>query len=273
MKTLPKLWKRTKRGKEYGSFWITAAGDERVNLRTTNPDVAKRRRLEAVSGARGFKQDDSGASVAAQAITPVLEGRESAQTLSLVEPPRPEAPAPSSPPASPPAAALPAIEAPPAPPVVPDAIFPPPPPLNGWADAVNGAAGAAAGASSSSGSDAGDEGGERVDADMLREMVEQAAAIVTECQIWVQSWAIKRGLKIRAAIVSDDAKGREVGRKLWSRCFHRLMPADLPIPDYIAAPILIAALTLPIQLGEGATEIRDEGAPAPASAPTAAAAA
>lgn len=258
---VPTLWKVKQQGKEIGNYRTTIKG-ERINLGTKDPDEARRRRALALKGERSFS-DDTGAVGAASAIVAALDGTGVAKTAPVVEPPRPAAPilppapapAPELPSAHTVAAALPAsgLQRDPA---RPDGYIPP---ADGWAESVRGAAAEAEGAAASSqAAGEGDGEGERVDADMLREMIDFAAASAVELQIWLQSWAIKRGLKIKTAVVSDDAKGREVGKKLWSRCFQRLMPTDLPIPDYIAAPVLIAALTLPLQLGEGATVVKDE---------------
>jgi hypothetical protein len=275
------------KGLPFGSYYIRI-GKTELCLRTRDPDEAiARARRARLKGERDFK-NDSDAQQAAQAVSDAITGTGGAKTPPVVEPPAAPVPSlpPSAPPAAPPApaalpsghtppAALPPLPTPPSspPPVVPDAVFPPPP---GWADGVRAAATEAAAAAPSSDPEGEGGGGDTVDADMLREFIDQAAAIVVEGQIWLQSWLIKRGLKIKTAIVSDSAKGREVGRKIWTRCFSRLVPTDLPIPDYIAAPILVAALTLPLQLGEGAKDISDEDnaketAPSATVAPAAAA--
>jgi hypothetical protein len=271
---------RYKKGGKYIGSYFTRVGVEEINLCTKDPDEAIARGKRAAAGERKFSYD-SDVQVAARAVSSTITGTGGAMTSPVVE--SPAAPAPSLPPpaaAPPPAvlhsvqtspAALPAMGSSSAPPpaAVPDAIYPPP---NGWADAVRAAAGAASDSTSSSSAEAAAD--EQVDSDVLKEMVEQAAVLVVEAQIQLQNWAIKRGLKIRAAIVDDSAKGREVGKKLWLRCFQRLMPTNLPIPDYLAAPIMVAALTIPIQLGPGAVDISDQeetketapGAPATAAA-------
>jgi hypothetical protein len=129
---------------------------------------------------------------------------------------------------------------------------------------VRGAA-ADAGASSGPGAGEGDpEADPVITADMLDEFVDELAGRAVELQLWLHSYALKKGwlgAKIKAASVPDEAKVRAVGKRLWKRCFQRLatrfMP-DLELPDYIVAPIMIATMGLPLQLGEGAELIRDD---------------
>jgi hypothetical protein len=69
---------------------------------------------------------------------------------------------------------------------------------------------------------------------------------------------------------ADDV--REPGRQMWEHFLRRLIPEDLPIPDYLLAPILVAAGTVPIQFLRGERIRKDDQESTAPSAPVAAAA-
>lgn len=268
---LPRRYK--KGGKEMGSFFIRIDGKD-VNLRTDDAEEALRRTKLARQGKRDFTSD--GGARAANAVVAGLTGTDDAKTSPVVEPPpaaspvlTPTAAPPSGlPPVNTPAAALPPISSsssgpstPPADPVRPDGYIPPP---TGWADAVSGAAGASEGSAAEEA-----EGLEDVlTPDMLDELLGQAADVVVNAQIWAQAFVARKGwvigVRVKMGEVPDSgpsAKGRELGRKFWVRCFKKLvtryMP-DLELPDWLVAPVLVASLTLPVQLA-GAEIIPDDG--------------
>jgi len=165
-------------------------------------------------------------------------------------------------------------------PIHPGRVYPP---QDGWAGAVGAAAAAAAGDGEPE-TEAEEQAEAFFDADLIKQIVDEAATYAVELQIMGQAWLARRGLlvprvKVRVAPVDDSAKGRAIGKKLWTKVFANLMPTHLPIPDWLTAPLMVAALTIPVQLGPGASLVTPEeeereaaqaaassGAPAPAAA-------
>jgi len=284
-----------KNGKHIGSFFVRV-GKEEINLKTKDANDANARAKRARAGEREFSYD-SDAAVSANAVTAAITGTGGARSAPVVEPPA--APAPSLPPPAPPVAsvqpaalhsvhtppaALPTTPAAPPPAAAGDAYIPPP---LGWAEGARAAAAAASSArpdEGGEGADAEEEAGSVLTPDMLEDAIDEAAGRVVELQLMLQSWLaakgwIAPGIKIQTAPVDPSNKGRVISKRIWKRCFTRLaarlMP-NLEIPDYIAAPVMLLALSLPAQFGEGATEIVDdkakETATSSAGAPAAAAA-
>ncbi len=284
--------RKNKQRKEIGPFYTRSPEGKDICLRTKDAAKALKRLVEAKQGRRTFENDDAGA---ARAVAEALVGT-GGEPSPVVEPPPPAAsglpaggpPAPSAllPPTHTAAAALPPVPPQPqpespaggssgAPTPVTGPIIPPP---AGWADQV-----AAAAAAPSSSGPAG-EGGD-IDLDDLKlseaeldEVLGEAAAWVVELQLGLQAELAKRGyvvpkLKVKMAQVPADAKGRSIGAKFWKRCFKKLIAKyfpDLDLPDWLVAPVLTAALTLPVQLGQGAELIRPDGSTVkvPEAAPT-----
>jgi hypothetical protein len=263
--SLPELHRnRKKNGRYYGSFWVRWDG-ERCTLDTEDPGLARARRKQVVAGKRFGKP----AAVAVSSSTPPPLGRELVDALDQVDgqsqQPTPEmgtgpVPAPGPPAASPPPAdvapraatplALPPVEAAKA---------------AGWADDL-GAAAAASDAAASSGApgDGGptSDGGSRVGFDpaWLENGIKKAAGLAVEAQLWLQEWAARRWGEVELGKVPKDSDAREPGRDLWEGFIRRIMPTDLPIPDWLAAPIAVAMFTLPVQLA-GARPISKNPAP------------
>jgi len=283
----PKLRKTKRAGKEIGGFFVEVRG-QRVWLKTKDPDEAKRRRARAMKGERHFEDDTEGGA-AATAISSAFDGTGDAKTPPVVEPPRPAAPslpatpapAPGIPSAHTAAAALPPMPGPETPPSAakPDGYIPPP---GAWAESVRGAA---ADAENAPGPDAEPDVEEpSFTPEDLDEMLDAAAEHVIAAQVWLQAWLASKGwiipgVKLKAAPVTEmNGAGHAKAKKIWKRCFKKLalkyMPDMGEIPEWISAPVLVAALTLPVQLGEGVEIIKDgaaseetaQDAPAPAAA-------
>lgn len=263
-----------KNGKDAGSFFTREPGGKDLNLRTKNAEVALKRLSEAKKGKRVFEDDGGGA---AAAVAAAVVGTGGASTPLVVEPAAPAAsglPAAGAPPPVPPLSptytappALPRVppaqgaESPPdasggPTPVMPDGYIPPAP---GWADAVASAAGSAG--------PTGGEGAPEIDDEFLDQVVGVVAEVVVELQISAQAWLIKRRAKIVAGPIPPDDKGRELGRKLWTTALKKMFPDVPDIPEWLLAPMIIAALTVPRQIQDG-TPIKpnEESAPAPAAA-------
>jgi len=132
--------------------------------------------------------------------------------------------------------------------VKPDGYIPPPP---GWAAAAARAAGSS---SSSAPGGEGDEDDMGLDPEFLEEMIASGANLAVELQLLFQAWIIKKRLELTAGAVPEEgkkAKARIVGAKIWAKELRRALPTDLPmIPGWIAAPLMVAAYGLPVQIGD-----------------------
>ena len=274
-KRVPRRYK--KHGKEIGNYFARIAGRD-INLRTTNAGLALVRSKEAEAGTRAWIQDDGDAPV-----KPAVAGTEPAKTGPVVEPPAPaasgfQAAAPPAvqpiPPTHTAPAALPPIGGPPpgqTPPqreeARPDTYYPPP---AGWADAVRAAAG---GPGDKAPPDADDDEG--IDPDFLEGMIQQAAALAVELQLMLQAWILKKRAELRAGEVPAEgpkAKARVIGAKIWEKELRKAIPSDFGLPGWVAAPLLVAAYGLPVQIMDG-TPIQpgdptSSPAPGPSSAPS-----
>ncbi len=152
----------------------------------------------------------------------------------------------------------------------PDAYYPPP---TGWADAVRAAAGA--GPSDKVPPDAEDED-DVIDPDFLEGMIQQAAALAVELQLMLQAWILKKRADMTAGEVPAEgpkAKSRVIGAKIWEKELRRAIPSDFGLPGWVAAPLLVAAYGLPVQIMDG-TPIKpgdtasSAGPAVPSSAPS-----
>lgn len=234
MSQRPKLWKVKRDGRRIGSWYFTAPGGKRVNTRTA--DTVKAMKFEdrfLAKTSRAAKADTQGAAeatIAALDATPGLDA------------PASEAPPPPD---------LPAVE-----PVASGLIEAEPIALPGSdpADWASDAARAATGGS------AAEPPEPDLDPAFLKYLLEDAAALLVEGQIMLQAWAIARGVQLKAAIVPPDARGRAKGKEIWTKQLLLWMPDDIDLPGWVAAPIAVAAATLPVQLGEGCTPLpKEEG--------------
>lgn len=262
-----------KNGRMVGSFYTREPGGKDVNLRTQDAAKALARLAEAKKGKRIFEDDGAGAAAAVAAAVvgtgdpprpPVVEPAAPA-TSSLPAPPAPLPPTYTAPPALPPVPPVQTAESPPgaspgASSVRPDAYIPPQP---GWADAVRDAAGTEGPAG---------EGEAEVDAEFLNELVGTMADILVEAQLMGQAWLIKKRAGLEAGSVPENAKGRTVGRAVWTRAIKKAFPETPDIPEWLLAPLAIAALTVPTQIQNGTPIKKEPQAEEGAAAPVAAAA-
>lgn len=91
--------------------------------------------------------------------------------------------------------------------------------------------------------------------EMLDSLVKQIASMVVELQIHGQEWLAIRWGKFQPGTVAPDSKARELPTAIWEAQVREWLPSDVPLPAWLVAPIICAALTIPIQL-EGATPIK-----------------
>jgi hypothetical protein len=99
------------------------------------------------------------------------------------------------------------------------------------------------------------DGKTRISPEMIDGIIKQAAAVVTELQIVGQEWLLARWGKIQAGPVSPVHESRTITAGLWEQAIREWIPPELPIPPWLLAPLVCAALTIPVQL-EGAKPIK-----------------
>lgn len=262
------FWKVVRGGREIGKFHTLCTGGLRVNLWTVDAvEAAKRARIARSAAAAGFEVPDfrraaEGAAAAADAVAALGNAAPSTALVPTT------AGAPPSPP-----------------PAEPEIIEPEPIPqaqrsAEGWADDV------AAAASASTGEPPPPEPGAGV---RMADLPWLAGAIVTGSKVLValqlrgQAWAIRAIGDVEAGRVGpvvepapqteedlasvmkkaaqpwagDDP--REPGRQVWEGFLKRVMPEDLPIPDYLLAPLLVGVFTLPVQIAGCTPIVRPAG--------------
>ena len=91
----------------------------------------------------------------------------------------------------------------------------------------------------------------------------KAAMVLVELQIMGQEWLAKRWAKVQMGTVPTEgpnAIGREAGQELWEQALVDLIPSEIDLPPYLLAPIIVAALTVPVQIA-GASPLPEEEQP------------
>ncbi len=79
-----------------------------------------------------------------------------------------------------------------------------------------------------------------------------------------QEFLAKRFAKVELGKVpyeGDASIGRDAGAAVWKQALREIMPEDVPLPPYLLAPIVVAAMTLPVQM-VGAQKVEDPAPPA-----------
>jgi hypothetical protein len=237
---IPKLYRMKRDGKEFGAFYVNIK-KKPVNLRTQNYFKARERALQAVEGGRRDFPDDryfedntpiiptevpAANNPTPSAATPIVAGDWTADATR---------------------AAAAGVEA--------DQYFPPAlPPMpqpasSGWEDAAPKAAPMPAA------KPAGAEGSTSLPPEMLDGLIKQIAVTIVELQIQGQEYLWLRFGKLQPGVVPLDSKARELPVAIWESQVRKWIPTDVPLPEWLVAPILCAALTIPVQL-EGATPIK-----------------
>jgi hypothetical protein len=261
----PALWRRKIGGELIGSFHVTIKG-KRVNLRTKDAETARKRRASAVRGVRTFEEDDSvGAAeklIAVLDAVPPPPGGGAVEGAALADGPR-----------SPPVVAPPLLALAPMPPASsgPERVEAEPieqPSASSWTEDATAAAGQAL-----PGEDAPPaEGAERAtigDLPMFAEAFVLASRIAVQLQMLLQAMLARKIFKFDLPVLADpppkdlgqfmEQQGkpwpktdpREAGRAQWEKFARRVCPTELPIPDWVAAPLLVAVGTLPVQFMHG----------------------
>lgn len=261
---LPKLRRnRNASGKFIGNWWIPDPnGGPRINLGTQDAKVARENARAALkNGKRDFTPDDEAAAAATVAALDHVE-----------EPPPP----PEAAPPAPPTLALVPQDAPPA-----DAP-PSPKPAGDWAADANAAAQSSpAEEDKAAGEMPAEEPRPKLsELPFLQTAIVSASKLAVYVQVALQTWAARRFFKLELPPLDDPAKApktieefsamlsspwpttdpREPGRQVYEAIVRRMIPEDMPIPDWALAPALVAAFTLMAQVPH-ARRVRPDGQP------------
>lgn len=267
---LPKLRRnKSPSGKFVGNWWIPDPnGGPRINLGTQDAKVARENARAALkNGKRDFTPDDQAAAAA------------TVDALDHVDDPPPPAPTPPPAPA-PPTLALVPQDAPPA--DAPPADAPPSPkPAGDWAADANAAAASSAADDQADGEIPAEEPRPKLsELPFLQTAIVSASKLAVYVQVAIQSWAARRFFKLELPPLDDPAKApktieefsallsspwpttdpREPGRQVYEAIVRRMIPEDMPIPDWALAPALVAAFTLMAQIPH-ARRVRTDGQP------------
>lgn len=282
-----RLQRRKKDGKPFGAFHCYVSG-RLVNLQTDDEQLAQVRADQAVRGQRSWPRKMSKEAHRAPALRALAELGTAASS-------------PAAPPVAPVVALVPAPPPDPPPPDPParEVIDPEPIPAApaaaaaGWADDVNQAAGSSTPAADSA-PDAkkASEPLRFADLPWFNGALVTASKLAVAAQVKIQAVCIRwigdaeagrvgpppvrdtgepetfAAFQKKLATPWEGDDPRELGRQVYEGFLRRICPEELPIPDYLLAPVLVAICTLPVQIG-GATKINKDASPA-AAAPEAA---
>ncbi len=95
---------------------------------------------------------------------------------------------------------------------------------------------------------------------MFDGMISQLAEMAVELQLRGQEWIFERYGKVQAGPVPLTSFARTAPQKIWEQQFRKWMPSDVPLPEYLVAPLLCAMLTIPVQI-EGMRPLKKETKP------------
>lgn len=93
----------------------------------------------------------------------------------------------------------------------------------------------------------------------------QCASMLVELQLMGHEWMAKRFARVQLGPVPAEgpqAIARKAGTEMWKAALKDMFPDEIPLPPYILAPLMVAALGLPVQAA-GATIIPEEPAQDP----------
>jgi len=86
-------------------------------------------------------------------------------------------------------------------------------------------------------------------------LVKQIASTIVELQIHGQEYLFIRWGKLQPGEVPIDSEARKIPAAIWESQVRKWIPLDVPLPEWVVAPILVAMMAGTIQL-EGAKPIR-----------------
>lgn len=101
----------------------------------------------------------------------------------------------------------------------------------------------------------------KISPEMIEGIIKQAAQVLVEIQIQGQEYLWARWGKIQAGKVPENHDSRKIPLELWEQAIREWIPPELPIPPWLLAPIICAAMTVPVQI-EGSTPLKKPTDPA-----------
>ncbi len=238
--SIPKLYRIKKAGKEIGSWQVIIKG-KRVNLRTQDYLLARERAREAVTTGNTTFSDDSREQLA---LSPMPTRSESpppsqssggsddwisnlANAAASIEG-QPDAPQPT----------------PQSEPVTPD----------GYAEPFQ---------KTDEPADAPTDDKTSIPPELFDSVLGQVAMGLVQGQLMLHEWLAKRWAKVELGEVpftGESAASRKVGVAMWKEALKDLFPSDIPLPAYLAAPLMVFMMGLPVQL-KGAKPIDPNAEP------------
>jgi hypothetical protein len=232
--TIPKLFRIKRGGKEVGSWNVTLKG-KRINLRTQDYLLARERASQAVlSGVTDFQDDTreplegGGYSVGLPPVSrdsfgAIPSGSDDWATAlndaadsvaqsgpALLPDTRPEIPSTAA---------------------IPDGYEPPPPETPEEKP-------------SESGSTA-------IPPELFDNVLGQVAMGLVQGQLMLHDWLAKRWAGVELGEVpftGESAAARKVGVAMWKEALKDLFPTDIPLPAYLAAPLMVFMMGMPVQI-------------------------
>jgi hypothetical protein len=96
--------------------------------------------------------------------------------------------------------------------------------------------------------------------ELMEGLVKQIAATLVELQIHGQEYLWLRIGKVQPGEVHPDSDARKIPAAIWESAVRKWIPNDVPLPEWLVAPILVAVMAGTIQL-EGARPIPKAPAP------------
>ena len=101
----------------------------------------------------------------------------------------------------------------------------------------------------------GTNGQSKISPQMIEGIIKQAASVLVELQIVGQEFLWRRWGKIEPGTVPETHDARKLSTELWEQAIREWIPTDIDIPPWILAPIVCAALTVPVQI-DGAKPLK-----------------
>jgi hypothetical protein len=98
------------------------------------------------------------------------------------------------------------------------------------------------------------DGNTNLPPELMEGLVKQIASTLVELQIHGQEYLWIRWGKMQPGEVHPDSDARKIPAAIWESAVRKWIPNDVPLPEWIVAPVLVAMMAGTIQL-EGARPI------------------
>ncbi len=98
---------------------------------------------------------------------------------------------------------------------------------------------------------------------LMEGLIKQVAATLVELQIHGQEYLWLRFAKLNPGQVAPESDARKVPAAIWESQVRKWIPTDMPLPEWVVAPLLVAFMAGTVQL-EGARPVE----PGPGGVPS-----